>query len=209
MIMYGARMKEPLNIAAEAIVELANESQQLAFSRAISEPVYPVEPVNNGKYKPALIKAIDAIKFAAMFMKHQYDKKHKPAFFKVGDYVSLGYTEQFSGPFKIMERVERLAYRLELPPSMKIHPVISITHIEPAPNPSADPFERPFAQNLLQNPELVPDKILRMRTQQRRNGGLMTEYLIRYKGRTAEWDQWLLDRKVPINLRTEYLEKQG
>ncbi|RKF53206.1 hypothetical protein OnM2_107028, partial [Erysiphe neolycopersici] len=76
--MYGARIKEPLDIASDAIVELIEEIPQ---RRAASVPVYPIEPADNSKYKPALMEAIDAIKFAAMFMKRQYDNKHKPIFF--------------------------------------------------------------------------------------------------------------------------------
>lgn len=128
-----------------------------------------------------------------MFMKRHYDSKHKPIFFNIGDYISLrlhrGYNipglsernvkieQQFAGPFKIIERVGQLAYRLELPPAMKVHPVISIAHLEPAisiahlepvPNPSADSFERQFARNILQNPDLVPEQILRKRIIRRR-----------------------------------------
>lgn len=49
--------------------------------------MYPAEPSNNGKYKPVMIEAINAIKFVAMFMKRYYDARHKPMFFKVGDYI--------------------------------------------------------------------------------------------------------------------------
>ncbi|RKF62346.1 hypothetical protein OnM2_034060 [Erysiphe neolycopersici] len=113
MVMYGARIKEPLDIAADAIIEITSDPRQLILQQESSESIYPVEPTNEGKYKPALIEAIDAI------------------------------------------------------------------------------------------------KILRMRTQPRRNGGIITQYLIRFRGRTAEWDQWLLDRKVRIELRTAYLESQA
>ncbi|RKF54548.1 hypothetical protein OnM2_096044, partial [Erysiphe neolycopersici] len=68
--MYGSRIKEPLDIASDAIVELGEHIPQRL---AASEPAYPVEPVNDSKYKPALIEAIDAIKFAAMVMKRHYD----------------------------------------------------------------------------------------------------------------------------------------
>ena len=40
----------------------------------------------------------------------------------------------------VAERVGRLAYRFDLPPTWEIHPVISTQHLEPAPNP--DPFGR-------------------------------------------------------------------
>jgi len=39
---------------------------------------------------------------------------------------------QYAGPFKITERIGRLAYRLELPQNWKINDVISIDHLEPA-----------------------------------------------------------------------------
>lgn len=75
-----------MDIAAEVVVELTEDIPQ---QRAASKLVYPIGSANSSNYKPALIKAIDAVKFTAMFVKHHYDKKHKPMFFKVGDYVSL------------------------------------------------------------------------------------------------------------------------
>ncbi|KAF7852733.1 hypothetical protein EAF04_010926 [Stromatinia cepivora] len=219
MVMYGTRIKEPIDITADALVDLTYEDsperhQDPAISNGVQ--VYPIEPANSGKYNPARIEAIDAIKFAAMFMKRHYDRRHKPMFFNTGDYVSLrlhrGYNmpgvaerntkieQQFAGPFKVLERVGRLAYRIELPDAMKVHPVISVAHLEPAPDPTQDPYRRPFAQGILQNPELVPERILRKREQRRRGGGVLTEYLIRFKGRTAEWDKWELDRRVPAEI---------
>lgn len=148
-----------------------------------------------------MIEAVDALKFSAMFMKRNYDKQHKHMFFNIGDYISLrlhrgynmlGFTErntkieqQFTGPFKVLERIGRLAYQIELPDSMKIHTVISVAHLEPAPNPTQDPYQRPFAISILQNPELVPERILRKREQRRRTEEKLTEYLIRFRGRTA------------------------
>ncbi|QSZ35990.1 hypothetical protein DSL72_007112 [Monilinia vaccinii-corymbosi] len=84
--------------------------------------------------------------------------------------------------------------------SMKIHPVISVAHLEPSPKPTEDPYSRPFAQGILQKPEFVPDRILRKREQKRRGGGVMTEYLIKFKGRTKEWNKWELDRRVSEEL---------
>ena len=153
-------------------------------------------------------------------MKYQFDKKHKPMFFKVGDFVLLrlhrgfnvpgisGNTklvQQYAGPFRILEKIGRLGYRLELPPSLSsIHPVISIAHLEPAPNPADDPFHRPFSLGItLTN---SPERIIRCRVQKRRNGGKMTQYLVRFKGKTVEHDKWLLDKKLPSRLVEEFEE---
>jgi len=54
--------------------------------------------------------------------------------------VKLGM--QCVGPFEVVEKVGKLAYRLRLPDGWKIHPVISIVHLEPA---KEDPFDREVA----------------------------------------------------------------
>lgn len=82
-----------------------------------------------------------------------YDKKHSQV--RVGDmaYIKLtttlgkGYRIPYAstldatkvGPFKVIGDIDRLAFRLELPAHMKIHPVISVVHLEPA---SPDPYNR-------------------------------------------------------------------
>lgn len=82
--------------------------------------------------------------FATLAIKKYYDRKHTPKFFSVRDWVALrlykGYTladilnsklrQQFAGPFKVLERVGKIAYRLELPPNIKIHSVILMVYLE-------------------------------------------------------------------------------
>ena len=53
------------------------------------------------------------------------------------------YSQQYAGPFKILEKVGRLAYRLKLPAHWRIHPVLSVAQLEPCLDPAADPFSRP------------------------------------------------------------------
>ena len=74
------------------------------------------------------MEACDAIAFASMKMKTQYDTKHKPKFFEAGDMVRIrlhkGYKQpgisnpklgpQFAGPVKVIARVGKLAYKLKL-----------------------------------------------------------------------------------------------
>lgn len=232
VVMYGQRIKEPIDIAADSLIDLEGDNpnnKDYLPSRAVSEPVinktslvFPVEPHRDQNYRPAIIEAIDAIKFAAMYAKQQYDKRHKPIFFKPGQYVSLrlhrGYQvpglkdrnpkieQQFAGPFKVLERIGRLAYRLELPQSMqRVHPVISVAHLEPAPDPAEDPFNRPFKQHVIH--DLTPERLLRKRELRRRGGGVLTEYLVRFAGRTVEYDRWMLDKTVPSGLIEAFEQK--
>jgi hypothetical protein len=92
-------------------------------------------------------EAQDSIAYANLSMKWRYDKRHIPLFLSPDDraYLNLhnGYripgvknkklSIQRVGPFKIKRRISPLAYELELLSNMKIHPVISVAHLEPAP----------------------------------------------------------------------------
>ncbi|KAK4232658.1 hypothetical protein C8A03DRAFT_39772, partial [Achaetomium macrosporum] len=96
-----------------------------------------------------------AMDFAAAYAKRRYDGEHRDIEFEVGDKVFLrlhhGYhlpgkpprklSQQRSGPFVIKRRVGRLAYELDLPDNMNIHPVISVAQLAPAPS-GDDPFGR-------------------------------------------------------------------
>ena len=104
-------------------------------------------------------EAADAIFFALANHKEHYDRSHQPLFMKVGDWAMLklhkGYsisssvgvtkklTQQYVGPFQIVERIGRLAYRLEIPNDWRIYPVFSVAQLEPAPDLSKDPFHHP------------------------------------------------------------------
>jgi hypothetical protein len=93
-----------------------------------------------------------ALKAAAEDMKRYYDARHRPEEFKPGDHVWLNakdlITERPSkkldhkrlGPFKIIRKISELAYELKLPPSFKIHPVISASRLKHA---KPDEWQRP------------------------------------------------------------------
>ena len=90
-------------------------------------------------------EAADALVMAQAKMSHYFAETHIP--FKPGDKVWIKVAKKLSvgykipdqsvldpikvGPYKILERIGSLAYRVELPGNMKIHPVISIVHLEP------------------------------------------------------------------------------
>ena len=100
----------------------------------------------------------DAMTFVSIIMKARYDSKHLNVNLKKGDEAFLrlhnGYSipglsnrklsQQRVGPFKVLAKVGRLAYRLQLPPVMKIHPVISVAQLEPstATVTDSDPYKR-------------------------------------------------------------------
>jgi hypothetical protein len=63
----------------------------------------------------------------------------------VNDAISRKLGQQYAGLFTVAERVGRLAYKLDLPPTWKVHPVISVQHLEPAPSPGSFNREPPEA----------------------------------------------------------------
>ena len=150
--------------------------------------------------------ATEAIFFALLNQKLTYDCRHQPLFMKVGKWALLrlhkGYsipttagvtkklTQQYVSPFCIIEKVSRLAYKLDIPPDWRIHPVFSVAQLEPAPPPTEDPFVRPFPFNpppvfiegdtdSLKSFEI--EKLLNKR-QVRKGKSRAVEYLVCWKG---------------------------
>jgi hypothetical protein len=164
------------------------------------EPVNPMLPVPRSENPGAdhfLEERIrvrqdvaDSIKLAQARMAIQFDAHHSPitlagtVFIKMVRGTKVGYRLPESsslatikvGPFRILEKVGRLAYRLDLPPEMKIHPVISVVHLEQCLD---DPFRREMPKReaiIIDGREHhVVDRILRMENRGRGN----TWYLVR------------------------------
>jgi hypothetical protein len=90
---------------------------------------------------------------ARQHMKATADKKRTDRVFAVGDWVYLKlqpYVQRtlatrsnpklafrYFGPFQVLQRVGATSYKLELPESCKIHPVIHVTQLRQAVPPSA------------------------------------------------------------------------
>ena len=102
-------------------------------------------------------EADDAIAFANAMAKTRYDSTHKALRIQEGSMVYLRLHHEYSipgvnpklsnqrvGPFKVLKKIGNLAYRLELPAIMRIHPIISIAQLEPAERD--DPYHRTSTQ---------------------------------------------------------------
>ena len=83
------------------------------------------------------------IKVAQERMKRSYDSKHCEIFFEVGNWVYLRLrpyrqvfvamrrnaklSPRFYGPFRILQRIGQVAYKLELPSDTRIHPIFHVS----------------------------------------------------------------------------------
>ena len=90
------------------------------------------------------------------------------------------------GPFKVLERVGKVAYRLELPASCKMHPVFHVSLLQPwrSGDRSPGPPPRFFVNG---DAVFTVDRILDHRDG---SGKILKEFLIRWEGYGPEHDSW-------------------
>ncbi|EED12068.1 hypothetical protein TSTA_001390 [Talaromyces stipitatus ATCC 10500] len=89
------------------------------------------------------------------------------------------------GPFPIKRRVGNLAYKIDLPLGLHIHPIISVIHLEQAPK---DEWERSIITTILQDvhqirlpfkvKEILDKKVMPIQSGSKRK---IWFYLIKYK----------------------------
>jgi hypothetical protein len=179
-------------------------------------------------------EAQDLIAWANLAMKFCYDKRHIPLLLNPGDFAMLklyhGYrvpgvknkklSIQRVGRFRVKRRISPLAYELDLPPNLKIYPVISVANLEPLP-PGEDPYKRPYDDH----PPPVEDdsslgndfdndwrsfyieKLIDRRHRRYGRGKKIFEYLVKWTGYGPEFNEWygedLLDNAVELMLEYE------
>ncbi|KZZ93079.1 Ribonuclease H-like protein [Ascosphaera apis ARSEF 7405] len=151
----------------------------------------------------ARLESLDLAHYAMMKMKQYYDNRHEDVNLSVGSkvYIRLhkGYKiksplptklqPQRVGPFTILERVGRLAYRLDIDASWNIHPVLSIAQLEPAPQDS-DPFHRPVSPPGPLSVDGDDDHYEIERLLATRESRGRRQYLVKWKGYGDEHNVW-------------------
>ena len=155
-------------------------------------------------------KARDTLALGQIFQKKAYNKGRLNWEFKEGDKVvinrrNLGlirdekgrgdkFLARYEGPFEIIKKISAVAYRLRMPGSYSIHPVLNIEHLEKYKESPSEFGERPqLKTNRLDFdalPEYEVDRIVAERTRKGRNGRKIPIYHLRYTNYGPESDTW-------------------
>lgn len=133
-------------------------------------------------------------------MKTNADKKRRDVNFQVGEwvYVKLKPYRQMSvvrrihhklaakffGPFKILDKVGSVAYKLELPPTSKIHPVFHVSLLKKAVNAPSSPVLPPELE-ITTSDTMIPAAIIANRTVSEQ-GDSKIQWLVQWQDQPIE-----------------------
>jgi hypothetical protein len=138
-------------------------------------------------------------------MKHQSDKNRSEREFKVGDLVYLKLQPhvqssvafrsnhklsfKFFGPYKILARVGSVAYKLELPASAAIHPVVHVSQLKKHVPPHTEVLDTLHSVSTDPSIRLIPVQILDTRAISR-GGALAKQVLVQWSGQPPTLASW-------------------
>ena len=164
---------------------------------------------------------LDDLKFhlvqAQVYMQHYENKKRREGYFQVGDMVYLKlqpYRQQsvakrvheklsprFYGPYPVLERIGQVAYKLQLPPESRIHPVFHISQLKKALGAGHPPTNLPTQLSADLILEVEPWAVLGVR-----NSQANMEVLIHWKGLQDFEATWESFEEVNLRYPTFHLE---
>ena len=192
-LCYGRHPVSPATLLSQ--VESKNEAAD-SFLRQLDED---------------MVQAVENLKRAQDKQKRYADKKRRELELNVGDEVLLSTRNLpvqvaaggsrklgplYCGPFTVLEKLTS-AYRLRLPPHMKVHPVFHVSQLKlyRKPEDSSRRYEKPDPIMTETGEEYEVEEILNHR-KRRRGKKTIIEYLICWKGYPAHEMTWEPEENV-------------
>ena len=194
-------LSKPSNIDRTKIFDSGNDDRETLHDKALD--------LVEG-FEAERARARDALLLGQIFQKKAYNKGRLNWEFEEGDKVvinrkNLGLLREekgrgdklltrYEGPFEIIEKISAVAYRLRMPASYGMHPVLNIEHLEryqESPKEFGDrPKIEPNRLSFDALPEYEVDRIVAERTRRGRNGRKIPIYRVRYTNYGPEEDTW-------------------
>ena len=184
--MYGYNCSTPLNFS--------DPDNKVEISRQMLE-----------RMDLELSKIRQHIKEAQKKQKLYYDKHRRPLSFNSGDLVFLKVTPKrtnlilgrdrrlsprFAGPFKVVKRVGSLAYQLELPTHVKVHPVFHVSLLKKYVSNPRHVLQENYNLRDDGSLKIQPEVVLDRRVKQLRNRKLV-EVLVKWDMYPIEDASWV------------------
>jgi hypothetical protein len=217
-LAYGQEARMPLDLALAPLTKAADN---------------PTAAEATARWRRALQQAQANTTAQQRRQKVYADRNRRDVHFSVGDRVLLStehlkligekkrarkLTERFVGPYRVQRVVNANAYELELPASMKIHPVVNIGHLKEYRDGTRafpdrpTPLTRPEPAAVDDNgaPAWEVQRVLEHRTT-RRGRREVDQYLIEWKGYPISEATWepIENLTGAIELVTEFNLQRG
>ncbi|KAE8654205.1 hypothetical protein F3Y22_tig00117056pilonHSYRG01112 [Hibiscus syriacus] len=143
-------------------------------------------------------------------MKKWADEKRRHREFSVGDLVFVkllpqqfkalrsvhkGLIRRYEGPFQVLAKMGKVSYRLDLPSTLKIHPVFHVSMLKPYHADKEDPsrgYSHRTPPVVTKSYDKEVETVLTSRTVRKRGVPPRTEYLIKWKGLPESEATWEL-----------------
>ena len=162
-----------------------------------------------GRIKDSINRARDSLKNAQARMCKNQDAKRRAEAFQVGEFAFLStkgirlssvgakkLMSQYLGPFEVIRRIGAVAYELCLPASMqRIHPVFHVSLLRKYKG-SERSSAAPPAILLEGEEECEIESILDHRSKPTSRNPNRRQYLVHWRGRGREEDEWLFDNEL-------------
>ena len=161
-------------------------------------------------------RAKQALQFSQVAQQRNYNNSHLTLKFHVGDLVlvnlhslSLLQSERglgrklqmkYDDPLKATQKYSPTTYRLRLPSSYGMHPILDVSHLEPyqRSNPKSGewPLKHLNCADFTKVPEFEVERIVAERWRRSFNGRRVQELLMHFMGYDLTYDKWLPRRNL-------------